>query len=195
MKIKDNVVWLSDNADTLEGFQKLYQQCLLLKQDPRVEWVLININSKGTNDSIFSDAVCQALKNIEKPLVTQIMTMAFSYGILFACLGGERYGWPKSQYMHHTYRYIYEHETEASLSRLREDYRSVKNSEQEAIKDMQAHIGKNGVKKLLRDFKKKQGGDYYFGAEQALDYNIITKIGHIEPVVFETEEEITSEGF
>lgn len=180
-KKNDNILWLAENVDTLAGFQEVYSRVKELELNPKVPWILLNICCEGSEDSEFSSAILSLLRQCKKPIKTQVMTCAHSFGLVFACVGSERVAWPDASFMHHSFHVDLEH---TSLEELDITVKVLKNSEKKLLNFMKEQASVSGIKDMLADFKKNAHRDMYFDAETAVRYNIVHSIGFIEPISF-----------
>lgn len=178
---ENNILWLADNTDSIEGVQKLYSRFHYLQNDKRVPWILLNICCDGTENAEYSAVILHMLKTSKKPIKTQVLSAAKSFGILFACVGEERKAWPEAQFMHHSYQLQIE---SASLEDLEATVNKVKNEEKYATGFMKQQMGERPFKALMSDFKKIGYKDLEFNAAKAVEYNIVHGIGVIEPFFF-----------
>lgn len=180
-KKDSNILWLTDNIDTLAGFQEIYARIIYLETSAKVPWILLNVACEGSEDSDFSAAILNMLQNCKKPIKTQVMTNAHSYGLLFACVGEDRVGWSNSGYMHHSFHTDIEH---TSIEDVEVILKNLKKEERKCLAYMKEQMGQVGFNKMIRDFKKNSHKDMYFDVEKAVQYNIVNRVGSIEPIFF-----------
>lgn len=180
IKSKDNnILWLSDNVDSLEGLQSIYSRFFQLHNNPKIPWILLNICCHGSEDSRYSSAVLALLLSSTKPIKTQVMTSAESYGLIFACVGEERVAWPDAEFMHHSFQI----ETpQVSIEDLDSMLRRLKRSEKKTLDFMKKQMGETGFKNFITEFKKNGSKDMDFDAVKAVEYNIVHEIGIIDPL-------------
>jgi len=174
-----NILWLSDNVDSLEGLQAVYSRFFSLQNNPKVPWILLNVCCDGSQDSRYSAAILTLLLSSTKPFKTQVMTSAVSYGLIFACVGAERVSWPDAEFMHHSFQL----ETPTmSLEDLDAILRRTKKSEKKSLDFMKKQMGDVSFRNFINDFKKNGSKDMDFDATKALEYNIVHEIGIIQPL-------------
>jgi len=181
VKKNDNILWLTNNIDSLAGLQEIYSRIHELDHSPKVPWILLNICCEGSENSDYSHAVLNLLKNCKKPIKTQVMTSAQSFGLVFACVGEERVAWPDASFMHHSFHIDVEH---SSIEELQVTIKDLKDSERKLLSFMKEQASVSGIKDMLADFKKNGHRDMYFDAEAAIRYNIVQRIGIIDPVYY-----------
>jgi len=181
--LENNIIWIADNSDSLEGFQAFYSRFNSLIKNPRIPWILVNLCSGCSSDASYSDAVLEMLINSPKPIKTQIITAAESFGILFACVGEERVAWPKARFMHHSFHLDFG--GSVSLEKLQKELKSVETDEQAAMEYLRSRMGDESYSRFVKEFKKKNGADFYFDAKKAVEFNIVQSIGSIEPFYIE----------
>lgn len=179
--MKTNVVWITDNTDTVTGIQGLYNKILELEHDPDFPWILLNISCPGSLNTHCSDAVLDILTSCSKPIKTQVVSHAESFGVIFACVGTERVAWPKAQFMHHSIHL--EYGTGASVEQIKKDIKDYGAEEKKYQDFMKAQMGEVGIKKLMRAFKKNSYNDYVFDSEKAVEYGLVHRIGKIDPII------------
>lgn len=177
----DNILWLSDNIDTLEGFQTIYARFHALQNNPKVPWILLNVCCMGSEDAQFSSAIVTLLQSSKKEIKTQVVTAAQSFGVIFACLGSERVAWPDAEFMHHSFHLSHEH---VSLEDLESMLKTYKRAEKKTLDFMKKQMGDQHFKSFYSDFKKNACKDMEFNAIKAVEYNIVQEIGMIEPLYF-----------
>lgn len=178
---RSNILWISQNTDSLLGFKRIYNRLKFLENAPEVEWVLLNICCYGSEDSDYSFAVLNLLRQCSKPIKTQVITHAHSFGLIFACIGEERVAWPDASFMHHSFHVSLQ---ETSLEELNTTLNHLKKFEKKCTTFLKEQIGAPGFTKLMKEFKKHGAQDLYFEAQDAVMYNIVDSIGSLEPVFF-----------
>jgi ATP-dependent protease ClpP protease subunit len=176
-----NILWLTDNIDSVEGFKAVYARFNALQADKKVPWILLNVCSEGSQNVTYSNAILSLLLSSEKPIKTQIMSGAESFGILLACVGEERKAWPHAEFMHHSYHIDLDH---TSIEDMEVRLKSLKVAERKSLNFMRQQMGDAGYRAMMNDFKKAGCKDMYFSAEKAVEYNIVHEIGIIQPVYF-----------
>lgn len=181
LKSDNNILWLADNVDTLEGFQAVYARFHALQNNPKVPWILLNVCCSGSEDASFSSAIVSLLMSSKKEIRTQVITAAQSYGVIFACIGSERKAWPDAEFMHHSFHLSHEH---VSIEELDEQLKQYKKAEKKTLDFMKKQMGDLPFKNFYNDFKKNGCKDMDFNANKAVEYNVVHEIGMIEPVFF-----------
>lgn len=178
---QDNIIWLTDNVDSLEGFKNFYYRFNQLILEKKVPWILLNISCSGSSDSDYSQAILRMLMNSKKPIKTQVMVEAQSFGVLYACIGEERKAWPDAKFMHHSYQLDVE---QTSLEELEKIVKETKKMEKETLTFMMKQMGEREFKTFISDFKRGNSEDMEFDAKKAVEYNIVHQIGFIEPLFY-----------
>jgi ATP-dependent protease ClpP protease subunit len=180
--IKNNILWIPEDIETYKDLQFVYNRFYELQNDPKIPWILMNINCSGSSNVEFAKPVYHLLSSSKKPIKTQVMSVAQSYGLVLACIGEERVAWPEAQFMHHNYIVSYE---DANFEKVKKDIQNLENEEKVFLKYVEKYIGVKNYKKFIQDFKKNGSVDMFFDAKKAVDYNIVNRIGIIEPFYYE----------
>lgn len=180
--LKNNILWIPQDIETLKDLQGVYMRFYELQNDPNIPWILMNINCTGSSDVDFAKPLAYLLTTSKKPIKTQIMSTAQSYAIILACIGEERVAWPEAQFMHHNYIVSYE---DANFEKVKKDIQNLENEEKHFLQFIEKSIGTKNFKKFIQDFKKNNSADMFFDAKKALAYNIVNRIGIIEPYFYE----------
>jgi ATP-dependent protease ClpP protease subunit len=183
--VKTNILWATNNTDSVNGVQEFYTRLMDLCTDDEIPWILFNISCQGSNDTTCSDAVLNMLTDCPKPIKTQVISHAQSYGVLYSCVGEERVAWPKANFMHHSIHVVYQDAT--SIERMKKDLAETSKIEKQSQEFMKKQMGEEGFKKLMKDFKKNSCQDYEFTAEQAVAYGLVHKIGKLEPLIIKKQ--------
>lgn len=179
--LNTNILWVTNNTDSASGVEAFYTRMMSLCNDEDFPWLLLNVSCPGSQDTTCSDAILDMLIECPKPIKTQVISHAQSYGILYACVGQERVAWPRADFMHHSIHVAYA--DAMSLEKMKKDLEETTKIEKECRDFMQKQMGDAGFKKLMKVFKKNNFADYNFDSEKAVEYGIVHKIGKIEPII------------
>jgi ATP-dependent protease ClpP protease subunit len=116
--------------------------------------------------------------------------MAQSYAVLLACVGEERVAWPEAQFMHHNYLVNFE---DTDFEKAKQDIENLQNQEKSFLGFMEKIMGAKNFKKFHQDFKKNKTPDMFFDAKKAVAYNIVNRIGIIEPFFYKDDKDNTTQ--
>lgn len=184
--IKDNILWIPEDIGSFKDLQFVYNRFYELQNDSNIPWILMNINCTGSSDVNFAKPLVHLLISSKKPIKTQIMSTAQSYAMILACIGEERVAWPEAQFMHHNYIVSYE---DANFEKVKKDIQNLENEERYFLNFIEKCIGTKNFKRFMQDFKKNNSADMFFDAKKALAYNIVNRIGIIEPFFYEKKDD------
>lgn len=179
-KQNDNIIWITEDVSTVEGFQDLFYRLHELQKEDKVPWILLNISCVGTENAYYANAALTLLQSATKPIKTQIITEAQSFGLIYACLGEERKAWPHAFFMHHSYQLV----MEASLEEAKKIVTKWEKEEKIALEFMKSQMGPSGYSAFITDFKKNSSQDMNFNSQKAVAYGIVQEIGIIEPFFY-----------
>jgi len=180
--IKNNILWIPEDIGSFKELQYVYTRFYELQNDPNVSWILMNINCTGSSDIDFARPLVPLLNSSKKPIKTQVMAMAQSYGVILACIGEERVAWPEAQFMHHNYLVNFE---DTDFEKAKKDIENLQNQEKSFLGYMEKYMGTKNFKKFIQDFNRNKTPDMFFDAKKAVAYNIVNRIGIIEPFFYE----------
>lgn len=183
--IKDNILWIPQDVGSFKDLQQVYNRFYQLQNDPKIPWILMNINCTGSSDIDFAKPLVYLLNSSKKPIKTQVISMAQSYGVILACIGEDRVAWPEAQFMHHNYLVNFE---DTDFEKAKKDLENLQNQEKSFLDFMENCMGAKNFKKFIQDFNKCKTSDMYFDSKKAVAYNIVKRIGIIEPYFYEDKQ-------
>jgi len=189
MQLSTNIIWLGNDCDSDAGLQRIYEQAMVLDKSD-FPWILLNVSCNGSENANFSNGILDILQAMKKPLKTQTIGTSQSFGILLTAVGEERWCSPRTVFMHHSYAIPFERNfyEQSSLEELNTIVKDLVKLEGDSREFLQAQLGSVGYKKLMKDFNANNHKDLIFDAKKALSYNLVHKIGFLEPLVIKVPD-------
>lgn len=181
---RNNAIWLMNGSETAEGVRSVYNKVMAL-ENSSYPWILVNVCCNGSLNADYSNAILDILLNVSKPIKTQTMGTSMSFGILYSCLGEERWATENTEWMHHSYSLTL---PQSSLEDIQKEVKKLEKQEDKSRQYLKKQLGVVGFNRLMKDFKSGGCQDLYFDSEVALQYNIIQKIGIIQPLTLQKDK-------
>lgn len=181
---RNNTIWLMSGSETPEGVRSIYNRVMALEKSD-FPWILVNVCCSGSLNADYSNAILDILLNTTKPIKTQTLGVSMSFGILYSCLGEERWATDHTEWMHHSYALSL---PQTSLEDIQKELKKLEKMEDKSRQYLKKQLGVVGYNRLMKDFKSGGNQDMYFESEAALHYNIIQNIGIIQPLTLQKDK-------